>query len=496
MSENENQKLSSDQENIKKTELDWHIRTIVPPAHLIRKSKILAARKDKFFRKIALVCLIFFLLTAGGVTAATIIEGDFYWTRDLLGLGIPKDPREAIEKIYTQMDKLETVHTEMDMDLVLSSEGVNVKIPIEACGDTVFPDKQKVELTVKTKSLVSALGSLLPSDLASDLKEIKIEYIKDDENIYYKIPQIFGELWIEDEYQQFSSGTSNLEDFSDSQENFQEVEKLPSETLDGVRCYHYKITFDTKRFLEDLINEDLTDEEISYLANLKIGGEIWASKKDFLIQKMNMSISFTFPSDVIEQIASIFEKPFSSFVPYLHFDQVLGASLGKKIEGYQSQDKITIFLEIEYSNFNNPINIKKPQKIKKITDISESDIIDSSLGHLLSTVISESGASINDSQRKSDLYQIATALELYANDNSGQYPSFSGTIKIDGKDGLSQVLIGDYLLSMPRDPKFPEYYYEYSFDGDTYELICILEDETDPAGEKVGDRYIFKLKSE
>ncbi len=496
MPENENQKLSSDQKNIEKTDAEWHIKTIVPPAHLIRKSKILAARKDRFFRKIALIFLIFFLLIAGGVAAATIVEGDFYWARDLLGLGLPRDPGEAIEKIYTQMDKLEAVHTEMDMDLLLSSEGINIKIPIEAYGDTVFPDKQRVKLTVDTKFLVSALGSLLPSDIASDLKEIKIEYITDGEGIYYKIPQIFGELWIEDTYQQFSSGTSNFEDFSDSQENFQEVEKLPSETLSGVRCYHYKITFDTKKFLEDLTDEDLTYEEASLLNNLKIGGEIWASKKDFLIQRMNINMSFTFPSDVIEQIASIFEKHFSSFAPYLHFDQVLGTSQDKKIEAYKNQDKINISLEIVYSNFNKPINIKKPQETKKITDISESDIIDSPLGHLLSSTISESESSINDIQRKSDLYQIGAALELYADDNSSQYPAFSGIIKIDGSDELSQVLIGDYLPSMPRDPKFPEYYYEYFSDGTSYELICILEDETDPEGERVGDRYIYKLISE
>ncbi len=494
MSENDNQKISPNQKNIEKTEVDFHIKTIVPPPHLVRKSKILAAKKDKFFQKIAIVFFILFLITVGGVTAATVIEGDFYWARDLFGLGMPRDPEEAVEKIYVEMDKLDTVHTKMDMDVILSSQGIEIEIPIEAEGDTVFPDEQKVEITVKLKKFIYAFGDLIPSDIASDLKEIKIEYISDDDSIYYKIPQVFGDLWIEDSSQDLSSDYSNLEDFSDFQEDFQEVEKMPSEEVNGVRCYHYKLNFDTKNFLEDLIGEDLTYEDADLLNGLRIGGEIWASKKDFLIQKTKINMSFSLSSDVIEQIASIFDKSLSSFSSYLNFDQVLGISEDKRIKGYKNQDEIVFLLEVKYSDFNKTVNIEKPENTKKITDISESDIIDTPLGRLLSASISGSEIVINDTQRKSDLYQIGAALELYAYDNSEQYPKVLETIKIDGEDELSKALIGDYyLLSIPLDPKYPEYYYEYYSDGNAYELICVLEDETDPTGEKVGNRFIFKL---
>lgn len=55
-------------------------------------------------------------------------------------------------------------------------------------------------------------------------------------------------------------------------------------------------------------------------------------------------------------------------------------------------------------------------------------------------------ARARDAQRRADLQQIATALELYADDNGGSYPSTS-TGCIGGMTGL-----GDYLTTVPNDP--------------------------------------------
>jgi hypothetical protein len=302
-------------------------------------------------------------------------------------------------------------------------------------------------------------------------------------------------LWIESPNGSPSSTT--LENFSDLKDVLSEVERLPNDVIDGIRSYHYKLTFNNRRFFENLTGESVSNIERDVLLNsLKVQGEIWASKKDFLIRKMNLNLSFTFPSDIIEQIASIFSRKAyfkqSIFVPFLN--QVLGIQ-ENKVKGFPNEQQILIRMEIKYSNFNKVIKIKKPEKSKKITEISEEDIVDSPLGQLVSASIYGLQVDTKDIQRKTDLRTIQVALEMYYN-NNGQYPVSNGFVKIDGQtDILSKALAGDYLLTVPCDPNFPEYYYEYSSDGKAYELTCILEDETDPEGERVDDHYIFKLTS-
>lgn len=103
-------------------------------------------------------------------------------------------------------------------------------------------------------------------------------------------------------------------------------------------------------------------------------------------------------------------------------------------------------------------------------------------------------ARARDAQRKADLQQIATALEFYANDNSGNYPANPSTNCVSG------LTLTSYLTSVPSDPSAPTsaiatgfcasgYTYKaLSTDSDTaaegYMLIADLETETDraPAG--------------
>ena len=85
------------------------------------------------------------------------------------------------------------------------------------------------------------------------------------------------------------------------------------------------------------------------------------------------------------------------------------------------------------------------------------------LAGLLISVINPQGlrAKARDSQRKADLKQIQTALELYFADNR-QYPSSSATcggsncdwIQVNGTDDLATALEGgDYINNVPLDPE-------------------------------------------
>jgi len=100
-----------------------------------------------------------------------------------------------------------------------------------------------------------------------------------------------------------------------------------------------------------------------------------------------------------------------------------------------------------------------------------------------------------DSQRKSDLANIAQALETY-HSASGRYPQVTGTAKISDQSGaLFNALVPTYIRTLPIDPQDPKYYYGYVSDGNTFKLSGVLEDKTDTQGKVVGNLLIYYLSS-
>jgi type II secretion system protein G len=60
-----------------------------------------------------------------------------------------------------------------------------------------------------------------------------------------------------------------------------------------------------------------------------------------------------------------------------------------------------------------------------------------------------------DARRLADLKQLQNALELYANDNSGNYPSNATTVGAGGQTaatGLAALVTGAFIAAIPADP--------------------------------------------
>ncbi len=79
-----------------------------------------------------------------------------------------------------------------------------------------------------------------------------------------------------------------------------------------------------------------------------------------------------------------------------------------------------------------------------------------------------------DVQRKSDLSHIQKAMELYKNDNNGNYPlseDFQATLM---EAGYTRVEFND-----PRESEWSDYYYVPEADFKTYYLMACLENTTD-----------------
>jgi general secretion pathway protein G len=88
-----------------------------------------------------------------------------------------------------------------------------------------------------------------------------------------------------------------------------------------------------------------------------------------------------------------------------------------------------------------------------------------------------------DARRKTDLQNIARALEIYYNDQGG-YPVSSGNAGIAGQpwgdpfvdpDNPSETV---YMNVLPADPSDGAYYYD-STDGTYFQLYAFLENEND-----------------
>ncbi len=87
---------------------------------------------------------------------------------------------------------------------------------------------------------------------------------------------------------------------------------------------------------------------------------------------------------------------------------------------------------------------------------------------------SQSRIRARDVQRKSDLSQLQKALELYRNDNNGNYPESAGFQQTLLTAGYSKVEFND-----PRDGEWSDYYYIPGDDRKTYYLMACLENTTD-----------------
>lgn len=79
-----------------------------------------------------------------------------------------------------------------------------------------------------------------------------------------------------------------------------------------------------------------------------------------------------------------------------------------------------------------------------------------------------------DGQRKSNLYQVQSALELYRSDN-GSYPT---TINTCGKNVQISYNSTVYMQNTPCDP-LDDNPYTYTSDGTTYTIVACLENAAD-----------------
>lgn len=102
-----------------------------------------------------------------------------------------------------------------------------------------------------------------------------------------------------------------------------------------------------------------------------------------------------------------------------------------------------------------------------------------------------------DSRRKSDLANIAKALEMYSNDRSSYPTASSGKIAGCGTDYATACEWGDkfgntsvsYMVKLPKDPASTTQKYYYERSGSGYRLYAKLENNQDADIPTTGQKY-------
>lgn len=226
-------------------------------------------------------------------------------------------------------------------------------------------------------------------------------------------------------------------------------ERLRDEKINDVKCYHYKVSLDTKALgrlvteeavkeineIDPLdIEEDKIKEAVDKFVEIfsKADGEIWIGKKDFYLYKAIYDIK-TNPS---------------------------------KLSGVEESFVDSIFVNLSgtmtYTGFGKDVTIEAPEKAKSMVEY-------------LDEKTNEAKGKARDARRLADIKQIQTALELYFNDMQ-RYPA---EIKVGEALGSDHNM---YMSSIPSNPtpndgdcpEDFEYTYRGEKDGNYYELTYCL----------------------
>jgi type II secretion system protein G len=153
--------------------------------------------------------------------------------------------------------------------------------------------------------------------------------------------------------------------------------------------------------------------------------------------------------------------------------------------------------------------LKIDNKIRLGFTLIELLVVISIIGILATLVTANLNAArsrARDSERKSDLRNIQTALRLYYNDK-GRYPASDASYNILGCgsagttactwEGEWSVGSTVYMKNLPNDPLPDESYsYQLGSDTDTYTLFACLENSSDTSGianSNCSSGYMFQI---
>ncbi len=240
--------------------------------------------------------------------------------------------------------------------------------------------------------------------------------------------------------------------------------KVGNEKIGKTRCYDYQI--DDIEIGDALSGIGITSEAIS-----SITGHVWIGIKDKLIRKIELKITPATSSSITSLDLS------------LKFD-----SFGQ-IEDFEKPDSLEIITDPAPFGSNE-------ETIEENGEVNNSQGTESEAAKAAAEkAAADALIAKNDEQRKNDLLTIKNALESYKS-KYGKYPLSKSPVNLGiESNSVSSVLIPNYILALPKDPKTAEgWFYGYkSMDGKSYYLSSKLENTLDPALKMIDNISLYFL---
>ena len=430
---------------------------------------------SKKTKKIVSVVLVLIILSMGGVFGALYAK---IWNP--LWSPFRPEPKVVLSEMSLKMKELKTFHMEGDFETSRNGTDAGASVILDI--DRTLPDNSKVKGIIKVPIFLT-----------------EIEFVKVDEDLYiepgilspyleFYLTELVGEgvveetggfknRWIKinkevakDVAELFSMETReeiiiDEEISAEKQEKFiQEIiklfagkefyevkEELPDEEIDGQPVYHYLITLK-----QDEIKKLALDMTMTALEYSPIEGS-WTTDKVFILeagQNVQKSVD-----EYFEKIGDTnFEVWINQEDNYLHrfkFEK----------ENLEDGDVESIFIDINFSEFNQPQKIEPPEDFIDMEKITEKFA-----EKILKTKVSSRGKA-RDAARQSDIRQISLAMEMYYDDHNN-YPAMTVTDGLLDKDAYTPI----YLDPWPEDPGGGNHNCN---NGDGDDNYCAIANSTD-----------------
>jgi hypothetical protein len=344
------------------------------------------------------------------------------------------------------------VCAEADVSSLPVIPDVPVEITLSFEGDRVNETTSQIRLNFDLSGLLTLLPPTIPPSIDLDVRRV-------GGDVYLRLP-ILALLVGSESNKWLALSERDLESVGSESLNFTTIkatvlqqairsgERIGYESIGPVRAVHYRLSIDPLTFMGALqFKQSFDDGLTNALRNVSLTADLWLGSRNFL--------------------------PYQYVLTAKYLDESLG---------FDSQ----LLLKAQLSNFGQTMAITAP---------SENEVLRDGLQGLLTGDLTNFEKKARDTQRKSDLSEIKTALELYKGDH-GAYLSTGGAItRSNEANGVLQELVKKgYLSSLPIDPVDPTNWYGYqSGNGSSYELWSIIEDENDPTAIDRGPYRIYRV---
>jgi len=363
----------------------------------------LPAGKNRLGLVIKIIVGVVVILVVSSGTVAGILYSRVW---DPLWSPFRPDPEEVMAQISSKMEGLNSLSIDSKLDIVLDAadKSQNVKISVSAKSDsdknnnatgtlyfTLTGAGQNFSITVENRSkggtaYTKIIDFTVPTSFMSDLKEygvdvaiIKGQWIKIDGNEVSKYLEQYlgtaGAGMIEQNIKGQQQLQNQITQIISGKKFFLVKQELPDEEIKGEKVYHYVVGLnkeEVKKTIPEIFKSALksmeSEQQIPIGSGLiadmmgqmignvldqlgEINADIWIGKKDNLVYKVNF------------QKAIDLSKLVEYFIGSIGFTEAGSGAIPKM--------NLAINGNIEFSNFNKPVQVEAPKKFIPFLEIAQ-----------------------------------------------------------------------------------------------------------------------------